>query len=282
MKFYCFIEKHSHGKMDQTLENQVAVVTGSSSGIGRAVVKELAKRGASVVVNYRSSKEEAEEVQKEIEAEGGKAIVVQADISIREDVDKLISETLSAYNRLDIMVANAGIQVDAPFLEMDLEQWNKVISVNLTGQFLATHAAAKQFVKQNPTSKESETAIGKIICMSSVHDMIPWAGHVNYAASKGGVLMFMKSIAQELAPLKIRVNAISPGAIKTSINKAAWGTEASLKALMELVPYKRIGKPEDIAKAAAWLVSDDADYVTGETLYIDGGMMLYPEFADNG
>ncbi|MFB0907141.1 MAG: glucose 1-dehydrogenase [Spirosomataceae bacterium] len=268
--------------MDQTLENQVAVVTGSSSGIGRAVVKELAKRGASVVVNYRSSKEEAEEVQKEIEAEGGKAIVVQADISIREDVDKLISETLSAYNRLDIMVANAGIQVDAPFLEMDLEQWNKVISVNLTGQFLATHAAAKQFVKQNPTSKESETAIGKIICMSSVHDMIPWAGHVNYAASKGGVLMFMKSIAQELAPLKIRVNAISPGAIKTSINKAAWGTEASLKALMELVPYKRIGKPEDIAKAAAWLVSDDADYVTGETLYIDGGMMLYPEFADNG
>lgn len=268
--------------MDQTLQNQVAIVTGSSSGIGRAVVIELAKRGASVVVNYRSSKKEADEVLKEIESNGGRAIAVKADVSKKEDVDKLIQETLDAYNRLDIMIANAGIQVDAPFLEMDLEQWNKVISVNLTGQFLVTHAAAKQFVKQNPESRKSETAIGKIVCMSSVHDMIPWAGHVNYAASKGGVLMFMKSIAQELAPLKIRVNAISPGAIKTSINKEAWGTEANLKALMELIPYKRIGKPEDIGKAAAWLVSDDADYITGETLYIDGGMMLYPEFADNG
>lgn len=268
--------------MDQTLKNQIAVVTGSSSGIGKAVVTELAKRGANVVVNYRSSKKKANEVQKEIEANGGKAVVIQADVSKKEDVDKLISETLEAYGRLDIMVANAGVQVDAPFLEMDLEQWQQVIDVNLTGQFLVTHAAAKQFVKQNPDSKKSETAIGKIICMSSVHDMIPWAGHVNYAASKGGVLMFMKSIAQELAPLKIRVNAISPGAIKTSINKEAWGTEANLSKLMELVPYKRIGKPEDIGKAAAWLVSEDADYITGETLYIDGGMMLYPEFADNG
>jgi glucose 1-dehydrogenase len=268
--------------MDQTLKNQVAVVTGSSSGIGRAVVIELAKRGANVVVNYRSSKVAAEEVVEEIKAGGGKAIVVQADVSEKEDVDKLMQKTLDAYGQLDIMVANAGIQVDAPFLEMDLEQWNKVISVNLTGQFLVTQAAAKQFVKQNPDSKNSEEAIGKIICMSSVHDMIPWAGHVNYAASKGGVLMFMKSIAQELAPLKIRVNAISPGAIKTSINKEAWRTEANLKTLMELIPYKRIGKPRDIGKAAAWLVSDDADYITGETLYIGGGMMLYPEFADNG
>ena len=268
--------------MDQTLRNQVAVVTGSSSGIGRAVIVELAKRGANVVVNYRSSKKEADEVLQEIEANGGKAIAVKADVSKKQDVDNLIKQTLEAFDRLDIMVANAGIQVDAPFLDMTLEQWNKVIDVNLTGQFLVAHAAAKQFVKQNPDSKNADKAIGKIVCMSSVHDMIPWAGHVNYAASKGGVLMFMKSIAQELAPLKIRVNAISPGAIKTSINKDAWDTEANLNKLMELIPYKRIGKPEDIGKAAAWLVSDDADYVTGETLYIDGGMMLYPEFADNG
>lgn len=268
--------------MDQTLKDQVAVVTGSSSGIGRAVVIELAKRGAKVVINYRSSKAEAEEVLQEIEKDGGKAISVQADVSKSKDVEKLIKETLKAFDRIDIMVANAGIQVDAPFLEMTPEQWNQVINVNLTGQFLVTHAAAKQFVKQNPDSRKAEKAIGKIVCMSSVHDMIPWAGHVNYAASKGGVLMFMKSIAQELAPLKIRVNAISPGAIKTSINKEAWSTKKNLNALMELIPYKRIGQPEDVAKAVAWLVSDDADYVAGETLYVDGGMMLYPEFADNG
>ncbi len=263
------------------LLNQTAIVTGSSSGIGRAIAVAFGQEGANVVVNYNSSREKALEVVKQIKAVGGKAIAVKANVGKESDVIRLFEKTVAAFGRVDILVANSGIQDDSSFLKMTLEQWNNVININLTGQFLSAREAAKHFVAQ-VEGKTPDRAIGKIICMSSVHDMIPWAGHVNYAASKGGVLMFMKSIAQELAPLKIRVNAISPGAIQTPINKSVWSSEQNRKELMNLIPYRRIGQPEDVAKAAVWLASDDSDYITGETLYVDGGMMLYPEFADNG
>lgn len=261
------------------LDQKVALVTGSSSGIGQAIAIEMAKEGAAVAINYHSSRDGAEETLRAVEEAGGKGFIVKADVSQEEEVKALFAAVIAAFGRLDILVNNTGRQVDSPFLDMTLDQWNAVISTNLTGQFLCAREAARQFVRQGGNT---DRAIGTIICMSSVHDMIPWAGHVNYAASKGGVLMFMKSIAQELAPLKIRVNAISPGAIQTPINKSVWSDPSKMPALLNLIPYKRIGKPEDVAKAAVWLASDDSDYITGETLYIDGGMMLYPEFADNG
>ncbi|MCF0051912.1 SDR family oxidoreductase [Dyadobacter sp. LJ53] len=266
-------------------KDQVAIVTGSSSGIGKACAIYLAELGAKVVVNYSSNLEEGEKTLNEIISKGGNAILVKADVSREEEVKALFNETISKYGRLDIVVSNAGLQKDSSFLEMTLQQWQKVIDVNLTGQFLVCREAARQFVAQEKAATEvnhSELSIGKIILMSSVHDVIPWAGHVNYAASKGGIMMFMKSISQELAPYKIRVNSVSPGAIKTSINKEVWSDPDKYKGLLELIPYKRIGTPQDVAKAVAWLASDDSDYVNGETLYIDGGMTLYPEFADNG
>ena len=163
---------------------------------------------------------------------------------------------------------------------MALEQWREVIVTNLTGEFLCAREAAR--CAQAPPAMVSSRAVGEITCMSSVHDQIPWAGHVNYAASKGGVMLMMKSLAQELASKRIRVNAISPGAIRTPINQSAWETDAALTELLALVPYGRIGEPQDIANAAVWLASDDSDYVVGTTLYVDGGMTLYPAFRDNG
>lgn len=263
------------------LTNQTAIITGSSSGIGKAIAIAFGQEGANVVVNYNSSRDKALEVVKQIKAAGGDAIAVKANVGKEADVLKMFEKAVTVFGQIDIVVANSGIQNDATFMEMTLEQWENVININLTGQFLCAREAAKHFVAQ-AKGQTPVRAIGKIICMSSVHDMIPWAGHVNYAASKGGVLMFMKSIAQELAPLKIRVNAISPGAIQTPINKSVWSSEQNMKDLMTLIPYRRIGQPEDVAKAAVWLASDDSDYITGETLYVDGGMMLYPEFSDNG
>jgi len=269
------------------LKDQVAIVTGSSSGIGKACAIYLASLGAKVVVNYASNQEEGQKVVEEITSSGGVAILVKADVSHEEEVKALFNQTISSFGRLDILVSNAGLQQDSSFLEMTLAKWQKVIDINLTGQFLVCREAARQFVaqekeKQGQDPDHSELSIGKIVLMSSVHDIIPWAGHVNYAASKGGVMMFMKSISQELAPHKIRVNSVSPGAIKTTINKEVWSDPEKYKGLLQLIPYKRIGTPLDVAKAVAWLVTDDSDYVNGETLYIDGGMTLYPEFADNG
>ena len=270
---------------DQKFSGQTVIVTGSSSGIGRACAIYFGQLGANVVVNYSANKDAAQEVLEEIKSGGGTGIIVKADVSREEEVQALFSQTISTYGRLDILVSNAGLQQDSSFLEMTLQQWQKVIDVNLTGQFLCTREAARQFVAQQKAAEQpapSELAIGKIILMSSVHDIIPWAGHVNYAASKGGIMMLMKSISQELAPHKIRVNSVSPGAIKTTINKEVWSDPEKYKDLLHLIPYKRIGTPLDVAKAVAWLASDDSDYVNGETLYIDGGMTLYPEFADNG
>jgi glucose 1-dehydrogenase len=272
---------------DQQFNDKVVIVTGSSSGIGKACAIYFGQLGAKVVVNYSSNADAAGGVLDEIKKSGGEGIIVKADVSREEEVKALFNETISKYGRLDVLVSNAGLQQDSSFLEMTLQQWQKVIDVNLTGQFLCCREAARQFVSQEKAaSKEevdhSELSIGKIILMSSVHDIIPWAGHVNYAASKGGIMMLMKSISQELAPHKIRVNSVSPGAIKTTINKEVWSDPEKYKSLLQLIPYKRIGTPLDVAKAVAWLASDESDYINGETMYIDGGMTLYPEFADNG
>ncbi len=262
-------------------KDRVIVVTGASSGIGQACALLLGSKGAKVIVNYHSGKEEAQHTLSQIKESGGDGIAVKANVGKEADVQALFKKTMDTYGRLDAVVSNAGMQDDSSFLDMTLDQWQKVIDVNLTGQFLVTREAARIFVKQSP-GKNSKSTIGNIVMMSSVHDIIPWAGHVNYAASKGGIMMLMKSLAQELAPYKIRVNSVSPGAIRTSINKEVWSDDSKLQELMKLVPYRRIGTPEDVAKAVAWLCSDDSDYVVGETLYIDGGMTLYPEFSDNG
>ena len=267
--------------IQRTLQGQKALVTGASSGIGRAVAIGLAKAGADVAVNYSGSRGKAEEVVAEAQSCGSKAIAVQADVSQEDQVLAMFETVREAFGTVDILVANAGLQRDAAFDELSLADWNRVIGVNLTGQFLCAREAVREFKRRGPRPDVS-VALGKIICMSSVHDVIPWAGHVNYAASKGGVMLLMKSVAQEVAPLRIRVNAISPGAIRTPINVEAWNTQEAYDDLMKLVPYKRIGEPDDIARAAIWLASDDSDYVTGLTLYVDGGMTLYPGFETGG
>lgn len=263
------------------LERQPALVTGANSGIGRAVALGLAASGADVVINYIVDPEAAEDVAHQIEALGRKAMTVKADVSNEEDVRSMFAKAIDQFGTLHIVVNNAGLQSDAPFHDMTLEQWNKVMGVNLTGQFLCAREAVREFRRRGVVNDVS-VAAGKLVCMSSVHQEIPWAGHANYAASKGGVMQLMRSVAQEVAPLAIRVNGIAPGAIRTPINRPAWETETAYESLMTLVPYKRIGEPDDIAQAVAWLVSDAADYVTGATLFIDGGMMLFPGFATGG
>ncbi len=263
------------------LTGQPALVTGANSGIGRAVALGLARAGADVVVNYVTHPETADEVAHEIEGMGRRAITLQADVSKEDDVERMFAAAIAAFGTLHISVSNAGLQRDSPFDEMTLADWNTVIGVNLTGQFLCARAASREFKRRGVVAAVSQAA-GKIICMSSVHQVIPWAGHANYAASKGGVMLLMKTIAQELAPHFIRVNSIAPGAIRTPINTAAWSTPEAYADLMRLVPYKRIGEPDDIAQAVAWLASDAADYVTGATLFVDGGMTLYPGFATGG
>jgi len=265
----------------KTLVGQPALVTGANSGIGKATALGLAQAGADVVVNYVTDPEAAEEVAHEIEGFGRRAIAIQADVSKEDDVIAMFEKAIGHFGTLHIAVSNAGLQRDSPFETMTLEQWNTVIGVNLTGQFLCTREAAREFKKRG-VKRDVSVAAGKIICMSSVHQEIPWAGHANYAASKGGVMLLMKSIAQELAPYKIRVNSVGPGAIRTPINTSAWSTPEAYADLMKLVPYKRIGEPDDIARAVAWLASDAADYVTGATLFVDGGMTLYPGFATGG
>ena len=263
------------------LQDQVAIITGASSGIGAGVAKALAAEGAIVIVNYSSSPEKAEKVLNEIKEKGGEGLTIKADVSKEDEVIAMFQQTIKRYGTVDIMVKNAGLQKDSRFHDMTLEEWNHVIDVNLTGQFLCSREAIKEFMKRGVVPERSKSA-GKIICMSSVHEVIPWAGHANYSASKGGVMMLMKSIAQEYAPLKIRVNSIGPGAIRTPINHAAWQTPEAYNQLLKLIPAKRIGEAEDIGGAAVWLASDDSEYVNGITLFVDGGMLLYPGFEDNG
>jgi glucose 1-dehydrogenase len=234
-----------------------------------------------VVVNYVRGKDQAQEVVATIEQCGSRALACRADVSREDQVLAMFAKMKAEFGTIDILINNAGLQQDAPLDEMTMAQWNRVISVNLTGQFLCAREAVREF-KRRGVVAEISCAAGKIICISSVHEVIPWAGHVNYAASKGGVMLMMKSIAQEVAPYRIRVNSIAPGAIRTPINTDAWQTPEAYEALMTLIPYKRIGEPEDIGRAAAWLASDQADYINGISLFVDGGMTLYPGFATGG
>ena len=264
----------------QRLAGQKALVTGAASGIGRAVARALGAAGAAVAVNYRSRRRDAQALVGEIVDAGGQAIAVEADVSDESAVERMFDATRDAWGRIDIVVANAGMQNDADIARMTLDQWTAVIDTNLTGQFLCMRAAVRRFMRQERSPRSR--ARGKIVCMSSVHELIPWAGHANYAASKGGLMLLMKSVAQEVAASGIRVNGIAPGAIKTDINHQAWSSDEAREKLLALIPYGRIGEPEDVAKAVVWLASEDADYITGTTLFVDGGMSLYPGFRDNG
>lgn len=265
----------------KVLKGQKALVTGASSGIGKAIAIALGHAGADVAVNFVSGEEAALAVVAEVQRCGSRAAAYQADVSREEQVRAMFERMKKDFGTIDILVNNAGLQKDAPFDEMTLEQWNRVISVNLTGQFLCAREAVREF-KRRGVRKEVSCAAGKILCISSVHEVIPWAGHVNYAASKGGVMLMMKSIAQEMAPYRIRVNSIAPGAIRTPINMDAWSTPQAYQELLQLIPYKRIGEAEEIGRAAVWLASDDSDYVHGVTLFVDGGMTLYPGFETGG
>lgn len=275
------MDADEHRSCNRPLAGQRALVTGASSGIGRAVAIALGAAGADVAVNFSSPASKAGEVVSEIAQNGVRVLALQADVADESQVHELFVRAIDAFSTIDILVANAGLQQDAPIGEMTLAQWNRVISVNLTGQFLCAREAIREFRRRGIVSEVSCSA-GKIICMSSVHQQIPWAGHVNYAASKGGVDLLMRSLALEVASEGIRVNAIAPGAIRTPINREAWNTEAALKRLLTLIPYGRIGEADDIAKAAVWLASDASDYVVGTTLFVDGGMTLYPGFTNNG
>ncbi len=265
----------------QRLKGQSAIVTGSSSGIGKAIALAMAKEGANVLINYHRHEEEAHSIADEAKSYGVKSIVVQADTSKEEEVLNMFAKAFEAFGTIDILVNNAGIQKDNKLVDMSLKDWELVMGINLNGYFLCAREAAKEFLKRGVV-KERSCAAGKIIFISSVHEIIPWAGHCNYAAAKGGVMLFMKSIAQELAPDKIRINSIAPGAIKTAINTEAWQEPAQREELLKLIPYGRVGDPEDIGKTAVWLASDESDYVNGATLLVDGGMTLYPGFAHGG
>lgn len=264
----------------QLVAGHVALVTGASSGIGRATARCLAAAGAKVVVNHFGQDGDAESIVAEIAAAGGTAVAIAADVSNEAAVEAMFRDTVSRFGTLHILVNNAGIQSDAAFAEMTLEHWRRVIDVNLTGQFLCARAAIREFLRRGQC--DVSVALGKIVCMSSVHQSIPWARHANYAASKGGVKLLAQSLAQEVAGHRIRVNVVAPGAIRTHINRAAWKDERSLDELLALVPYRRIGEPDDVARAVVWLASDESDYITGATLVIDGGMELYPGFGSGG
>ena len=269
------------GRRRDLLKDQAALVTGASSGIGEAIAKALAGAGARVVVNFSSNEEAADGVVQDIRNGGGEAIAMRANVSKEDHVLAMFETMFKEYRTIDILVNNAGVQKDAQFIDMTLDQWQVVLDINLTGQFLCAREAAKEFIRRGLVPERS-VAAGKIICISSVHETIPWAGHINYAASKGGIMMMMKTMAQELAPYKIRVNSIAPGAIKTRINRKAWETPDAEAKLLELIPYKRVGETRDIGAVAVWLASDESDYVNGTTIFVDGGMLLYPAFARGG
>ncbi len=267
--------------MEKNLKGQKALVTGANSGIGKGIAMALGQAGADIVVNYIVGEEAAQEVVESIKSAGRQAYAHKADVSDEKQVKKMFAEMKEKFGTIDILVNNAGIQRDAPFDEMTMDQWNAVIGVNLNGSFLCAREAVREF-KSRGVVEEISCAAGKIIFISSVHEIIPWAGHANYAASKGGVMLLMKSIAQEVGAYRIRVNSVAPGAIKTPINKAAWDTEKAYQDLMSLIPYNRIGEADDIGRAVVWLASDQADYVHGTSLIVDGGMTLYPGFATGG
>jgi glucose 1-dehydrogenase len=266
----------------QVLVGQKALVTGASKGLGQAMAIGFAQAGADVLVNYSSDQPGALETVKAIEALGRRAMAFMANQSREGEVKAMFDCMFNTFGRLDICVPNGAIQLNAKVDEMTLEQWQGVIDVNLTGMFLCAREAIRAFKRQG-IDRSVSYACGKLIFMSSVHDIIPWEGHANYAAAKGGLMLFMKSLAQEVAHLRIRVNALSPGAIRTPMNvEKLTSPEIFESTLLKLIPAKRIGEPEDVARAAVWLASDQSDYVHGTTIYIDGGMTLYPGFIGAG
>lgn len=263
------------------LNGQTALVTGANSGIGEGIARGMAAAGANVVINYVTGEEAAFRIVKEIREAKGSATALKADVSKEDQVLSMFAAAIKQFGTVDILVSNAGIQRDSAFIDMTFEQWRTVLDINLTGAFFCAREAAREFCRRGLVPERSR-AVGKIIFVSSVHEVIPWASHANYAASKGGIMLLMKSLAQELGPSGIRVNSIGPGAIKTDINRQAWETPEAEASLLKLIPYNRVGETEDIAKVAVWLASDEADYITGTTLYADGGMLLYPGFATGG
>ncbi|RPJ20901.1 MAG: glucose 1-dehydrogenase [Planctomycetaceae bacterium] len=263
------------------LNGQTALITGASSGIGAEVARAMAAAGANVGVNYSTNKKDADRIVSDITNAGGRAIALGADVDREDQVVAMFQKLMAEYGTIDILVSNEGITRDSAFPDMTLEQWNAVIGVNLTGSFLCAREAVKEFLRRGVIPERSKAA-GKIIFTSSVHEVIPWAGHANYASSKGGMMLLMKTIAQELAPQKIRVNSIGPGAIKTPINESVWNDPAGAASMCKLIPYGRIGETTDVAPVAVWLASDEADYITGTTIFVDGGMLLYPGFRTGG
>jgi len=247
------------------LQDKVAVVTGSATGIGQAIAIGFAKEGARVVVDYVGKPGSADETVSAITNAGGKAIAVAADVSNPEQVELLVSKTVSEFGKLDIWVNNAGIEYKHPFVEFPLEHWQKIMAVDLTGPFLCAQAAARQMIKQGGG--------GRIINISSVHEDLPMQTNAPYCAAKGGLRMLMRTIAVELAPHKITVNNIGPGAIFTPIDADIEADPELEKTLMAEIPLSRWGKPEEVAGLAAYLASDDAGYITGSTVFIDGGML---------
>lgn len=259
---------------NQLLEGQIAIVTGASSGIGKGIALSMGKAGAKVCVNYYSNKTSGEEVAHSIIEDGGEAIVVGCDVRKEDDVIRMFKTAIDTWGTVDISVNNSGIQIDKEFHKTTIKEWYSVIDTHLTGNYLCTREAIKEFLRRG--MRDVSCSLGKVICMSSVHDVIPWSYRVNYAAAKGGILLMMKSVAQEYAPKNIRVNAISPGAIRTPLNKKSWETPEAEQELLKLIPNRRVGDPKDVGKLAVWLASDEADYITGTTIYIDGGMTTYP------
>ncbi|HEX8180237.1 MAG TPA: SDR family oxidoreductase [Pyrinomonadaceae bacterium] len=256
------------------LKGRRALVTGANSGIGRDIALRLAREGAAVVINYLSKPEAAQEVVQEIEAVGGRALAAQADVSNEQQVDEMFAQARAAFGGLDILVNNAGLETHHPILEMPADAWRKVLDVDLTGAFLCAQRAARMMV-------EAQTG-GAIVNISSVHNIIPWGGYAHYCAAKAGLDMLTKTMALELATERVRVNSIAPGAIQTPINRNVWADPAMLQDLLRKIPVERMGQTEEIAACVAFLCSDEASYVTGAVLYVDGGMTLYPEFRHGG
>ncbi len=252
------------------LEGRHAIITGSSSGIGKACAIRFAQEGADVCVNYYSDGEAdaAAEVVSQIEAAGRKAVAVQADVGDEADVQRMVAQAKENFGAVDVLVNNAGIENQVPTMEMPLADWERVLRTNLTGVFLCMRECGKLMLDGG----------GVIINMSSVHQFIPWPGFAHYCASKGGMKLLTETAAREWAPLKIRVLNVAPGAIATPINNFVLDDPEAKHAIEEEIPIGRFGQPEEIAAAVAWAASDEAGYVTGTTLVVDGGMSLYPKF----
>jgi glucose 1-dehydrogenase len=248
------------------LQGKVAIVTGGSRGIGAGVVRRLVEEGAAVTLDYHVHRDEADAIVREMQAIGGRSLAVQVDVSDVAGVQSLVAETVAAFGRLDVLVNNAGIEQPQPFTEVLPDAFDRQIATDLKGPYFATQAATRQMIAQGGG--------GCIINISSVHEDVPMVGNAVYCAAKGGLRMLTRTLANELAPHGIRIVNVGPGAIITPINQATLDDPQRRAALLAEIPIGRLGQPADIANAVAWLASDEASYVTGTTLFVDGGMMV--------